>query len=139
LVEDKKARLFLTTLRPNWLVCAVSFVGNSGGLVVAWDPYKLNIVPFLSCGGIFMTGTLLEDKRQITFLNCYGPCLERKLFWDKLVSRALLAHKNLIVVGDLNFTVSAGEVWGDTTRLDPIVGYFKGIILGKSFSRHLTR
>jgi hypothetical protein len=127
MVEDKKARLFFTSLQPNWLVCAVSYVGNSRRLLVVWDPHKLDLVSYLSCGGIFMIGTLLEDKRQIAFLNCYEPCLERKLFWDKLVSRGMLAHKNLIVVGDLNFTVSIGEVWGDTAKLDPTSGYFKGI------------
>jgi hypothetical protein len=38
LVEERKARAFVTTLRPNWLVCAVSSVGRSRGLCVAWDP-----------------------------------------------------------------------------------------------------
>ena len=37
----------------------------------------------------------------------------------------MLAHKNMIVVGDLNFTVSSGEVWGDSTHLDQLVEYFK--------------
>jgi hypothetical protein len=39
----------------------------------------------------------------------------------------MLAHKNLIVAGDLDFTVSDGEVWGDTTQLDPLAVCFKGI------------
>jgi hypothetical protein len=39
----------------------------------------------------------------------------------------MLAYKNMIVAGDLNFTVSVGEVWGDTTHMDPLEGYFKGI------------
>jgi len=39
----------------------------------------------------------------------------------------LLATKHLIVAGDLNFTVSAGEVWGTKSCLDPLARYFKGI------------
>jgi len=127
LVEEKKARTLVNTLCPNWMVCAVNSVGRSRGLVVAWDPLKLNLVP-LSCGGILPTGTILEGNQQVTLLNCYGPCFKRKFFWDKLVSSVLLAYKNLIVARDLNFTINVGEVWGETTRLDQLAGYLKGIL-----------
>jgi hypothetical protein len=33
----------------------------------------------------------------------------------------------MIVVGDLNFTVNAGEVWGEKARLDPLAGYFQRV------------
>jgi hypothetical protein len=42
----------------------------------------------------------------------------------------MLAHKNLIVAGDFNFIVNVGEVWGDTTHVDPLAGYFKDIFQG---------
>jgi hypothetical protein len=97
---------------------------------VAWDPYKFELAPFLSCGGIFMTGTCLEDKRKISLLNVYGPCTERKTFWDKVVSRGMLAYKNLIVAGDLNFTVRL-ERFGVTQRnWTRCRGFFKGIFQG---------
>jgi hypothetical protein len=67
-----------------------------------------------------------EQKAAFTF-ECLWTMFREKNFWDKVVSRGMLAHKNLIVAGDLNFTVSAGEVWGDTTHLDPLAGYFKDI------------
>jgi hypothetical protein len=50
-----------------------------------------------------------------------GPtCSERQLFWDRMVANGLLAAKNLILAGDLNFTTGADEVWGATTQLDKL-------------------
>jgi hypothetical protein len=36
---------------------------------------------------------------SITLLNVYGPCLDRKSFWEKVAARGLLAHINLILAG----------------------------------------
>jgi hypothetical protein len=77
-VHSKKARSFFHTLRPTWLSCAVNSVGTSGGLLVAWDPNYFELVSFLTCGGILLTGKCLESKRQINLLNVHGSCVERK-------------------------------------------------------------
>jgi hypothetical protein len=92
-------------------VC-VSSVGTSGGLLVTWDPNKFTLVPTLCDGGILLMGITLENNRDVNFLNVYGPCFDRLLFWDRLASSGLLATKNLILAGDLNFTTGADEVWG---------------------------
>jgi hypothetical protein len=52
---------------------------------VTWDPNKFDLDPYLSCGGIFMTGTCYENKRMLSLLNVYGPCSDIKCFWDKVV------------------------------------------------------
>jgi endonuclease/exonuclease/phosphatase family metal-dependent hydrolase len=110
LVHSEKTRSFFHTLRPTWLSCAVNYVGTSGGLMVSWDPNYFELVPFLTCGGILLTGICLESKRQINLLNVYGPCVERKHFWEKLESSRLLNLKNLILAGDLNLTLSSREI-----------------------------
>jgi endonuclease/exonuclease/phosphatase family metal-dependent hydrolase len=127
LVDEKKARLFMLNFFPGWLSCVVSSVGNSGGLLVTWDPNKLVLDPFLCCGGILLSGSSLENNKQICLLNVYGPCNERKYFWEQVASRGLLAYNNLIVAGDLNFTTRADEVWGASTHLDKLVGFFKDL------------
>jgi hypothetical protein len=76
-----------------------------------------------------LSGTCIADKRRISFLNVYGPCTDRKIFWEKVDGRGLLAHSDLIVAGDLNFTTSAKEVWGVSALLDPLAVFFKEIFL----------
>jgi exonuclease III len=119
LVHEHKARSFMNTLRPTQLSCAVNSVGKSGGLLVTWDPNKLDIVPYLSCGGIFMTCICIESKMELSLLNVYGPCSDRRGFWNKVAERGMISHKNMIIAGDFNFTVNAGEVWGDSAKLIP--------------------
>jgi hypothetical protein len=58
----------------------------------------------------------------------YGPCNDRLLFWDRLLSSSLLDAKKLILEGDLNFTTGANEVWGPTSHLDRHAGYFLNMI-----------
>jgi hypothetical protein len=54
----------------------------------------------------------LLDNMKLSFLNVYGPCQERKAFWEALDGSGLLRHKDLIMANDLNFTTSPEEVWG---------------------------
>ena len=46
LVDEKKARFFMLHFFPSWLSCVVSSVGNSGSLLVTWDPNKFDLAPF---------------------------------------------------------------------------------------------
>jgi hypothetical protein len=96
---------------------------------VAWDPSKFDLEPFLSCGGILLTGTCCENKRQLTLLNVYGPCTDIITFWDKVFSLGLLVGTNLIVAGDFNFTLNADEVWGVTTLQDQVAAHLRVIFL----------
>jgi len=107
-----KARAFIHSLWMTWLCCVVNSVGNLGSLLVSWDLNYYDLVLFLTCGGILLTGICLATKRHFSILNVYGPCVERKDFWESLGNSGLLAQKNLILVRDLNLTLSSGEIWG---------------------------
>jgi hypothetical protein len=41
----------------------------------------------------------------------------------------LLGDGGLIIGGDLNFTLSAREVWGGMARSDPLADYFANLLL----------
>jgi hypothetical protein len=127
LVEAEKARNFMFTLRPDWMMCAVSSVGNSGGLLASWDPTCFEFAPVLSVGGILLSGSCLTTKRKLTLLNVYAPCKDRKLFWEKVDRAGLLALDNLILAGDLNLSTSPEESWGDFALTDSLAGFFKGL------------
>jgi exonuclease III len=127
LVDASTARDFMHLLRPNWMTCAASSVGNSGGLLASWDPSLFDFFPMLSPGGILLSGTYFELKADINLLNVYGPCADRKVFWQRLDDLGLLAAKNLILAGDLNLTTSPEELWGDRAQIDPLHSFFNHI------------
>jgi hypothetical protein len=103
------------------------FSWKFGGLLVSWDPHFFVFSLVLTCGGILLTGSSLVDKRRLTLLNVYGPCTDRKTFWKKIADRDYLAHTDLILAGDLNFTLNSDEIWGTTTLLDPLAPFFKDL------------
>jgi hypothetical protein len=129
MVVAEKARNFMYNLRPDWMMCAVSVVGTSGGLMASWDPNFYVLDPVLSSGGIFLSGTNLMDNRKISLLNVYRPCQDHKCFWETVDGKGLLAHKDLIIVGDMNFTTSTEEVWGQSTLVDSLAGFFKSLFI----------
>jgi hypothetical protein len=77
----------------------------------------------------FIDRYCLESKRQISLLNAYGPCVERKNFWERLEDSGLLTQKKLILAGDLNLTLSLGKIWGGATTLGSLEGYFKSYFI----------
>jgi hypothetical protein len=81
----------------------------------------------LSSGGILLSGNCFELNRTINLLNVYGPCIDRKAFWQRLDDLGLLAAKNLILAGDLNLITSPKEMWGDKALSDPLSNFFNHI------------
>jgi len=93
--------------------------------LVTWDPNKLDLVPYLSYGGILLTGKCITSKRELTLLNIYGLCSERKNFWNSVADSGLLSHKNLIIADNLNVIVSTGEIWGRVFPSGTFGGFFQ--------------
>jgi endonuclease/exonuclease/phosphatase family metal-dependent hydrolase len=131
LVDEEKARKFLFSLCPTWMYSAVSSVGKSGGLLVAWNPNIVELQPYLCAGGILLTGIHIPDKRRICLINVYGPCTGRRLFWEHLEAKGLLDQSNLILAGDLNFSMGVDEVWGVSALIDSQATFFRDL-----FTKH---
>jgi hypothetical protein len=112
---------------PSWMISVVSFVGKSGRLLVAWNPNIFELHPFLSVGGILLTGIHIPDKRRISFLNAYGSRSGRWQFWEQVEAKGLLAQDDLILAGDLKFFTSTNEVWGEVALSDPMADFFKNL------------
>ena len=125
LVDELRAKSFMSTLRLAWYTATVSSVGKSEGLLVAWDPSKLDLKYYICCGGILLTCTNLELKKHISFLNVYGPCIDRKDLWEKVGDTGILYLKNMVVARDFNFTLHEGDIWGEAVQSNQLNLFFK--------------
>jgi hypothetical protein len=61
-------------------------------------------------------------------MNLYGTYTDRIPFWNDLSNNKIHELRNLILGGDLNFTLSLEEVWGVRPRYDPQEGFFSHYI-----------
>jgi hypothetical protein len=72
--------------------------------------------------GIFVC---VEDMgRNFMILNVYGPTHERIQFWDNLLGNSFTKKENLILGGDLNFSLGAAESWGQRAHSYAQSDYF---------------
>jgi exonuclease III len=127
LSTDQKARVFLHSFRPSWVSVAVSSLGHSGGMLVAWDPCFFDLSPYLTCGGLLLVGRCLATNQELAFINVYGPCISKLQFWSSLANSGILSIPNLILGGDLNITLSADEHWGGNPTPGPSNAFFRDL------------
>lgn len=66
----------------------------------------------------------MELGRSFTFLNIYGPHDDQVGFWTRLFDSSNAKRNNLIMGGDLYFSISAVKSWGAWARPDPLFDFF---------------
>ena len=123
--EGSKAESIIKELLKDWEVESVDSVGLSGGLLTAWSPALLKIDSKKLESAL---ETKLFDKEtgiNFTLLNVYSPFYERKTFWEKIKAEGVLNQPNVILGGDLNLTLTAGESWGENSRQDSLALYIQ--------------
>jgi hypothetical protein len=78
--------------------------------------------------GILLDGFVMDLNKTLKLVNCYGPYGDIQLFWDFVKMDGLLKDHDLLLGGDLNFTLSTREVWGTSSRIDPLETYFNQLL-----------
>jgi hypothetical protein len=119
LIEGDKAKNLFFQCLPHWNVVALDSIGRSRGLLTGWNPTFAEFCAFGTVAGIFLEGRFKHTKEPVKLLNCYASYKDREPFWQQLFDSGLLCEDNLIIGGDLNFTLTASEVWGELARTDP--------------------
>jgi hypothetical protein len=59
-------------------------------------------------------------EKEFKILNVYGPYQDRAPFWEALAKKSFFSHSNLILGGDLKFSLGNAELWGPNARVDPL-------------------
>jgi len=112
---------------PGWKVVAIGAVGLSGGVLCAWNPRVCDLEAFSSSAGILLKGVFRGCNTVVKIFNIYGPFIDREAFWCRLEYSGILKDPALILLGDLNFTLSPTEIWG-STHWDPSMQYFNTLL-----------
>jgi hypothetical protein len=127
MVDSSKAKVFFLKCCPTWDCVAIDASSLFGGLTYGWNPLVDELQAFQTFVGIFLEGHLKEISRPVKLLNCYGPYKDMLSFWKPLEESGFLMHDGLILGGDLNFSTSSREIWGEHARLDPLSDYFSSL------------
>jgi endonuclease/exonuclease/phosphatase family metal-dependent hydrolase len=98
------------------------------GMLSAWNPRKADFSAYLIPAGILLEGRVKDLDRNLKVINCYGPYSDREVFWEAIKNEGIFKDQNLILGGDLNFTTSFREVWGEHARVDPLQPYFSKLL-----------
>jgi hypothetical protein len=127
MVDCIRAKDFFLKCCPSWNCVATDSIGLSGGLISGWNPLKADFLAFHIFVGILLEGRIKDFSFPLKLLNCYGPYKDRLSFWKHLEDSGFLKEDNIIIGGDLNLTLSSGDIWGDRARLDPLSDFFSSL------------
>ena len=64
----------------------------------------------------------------MNIVNIYGCYNNRVEFWDAFKNFVISKKENLIIGGDLNFTLGAHEIWGPKARTYPLAPFFINLL-----------
>eukprot|EP00253_Pinus_taeda_P018177 PITA_18177 len=119
----------LMSLLPGWRFTALDSVGHSGGLGIGYREGRVRILN--QWGMEHAMGTEIRSSDfgfPLTILNIYGPCQGRMNFWNDLLSKDIMGSHNMVLGGDLNFSIGSAEAWGPAAREDPLSDFFLNAI-----------
>jgi hypothetical protein len=110
-------------------VCGLKCQRVLWGLAIGWNPKTIKVIsPWGFESRLGLNILYAETGSEVTILNLYGPYRERAPFWEALGHKSFLKSENLILGGDLNFSLGEVESWGPRARLDPLTYFFNHML-----------
>lgn len=104
--------------------------GRSGGVAIGWLTSMIRCENFWGFhAGIGIEVYSRDIDRVFTMVNIYGPYQERLLFQDRIFSMSWWNSPDLIVGGDLNFSLGEAEIWGESAQVDELIDYFRQALI----------
>ena len=96
---------------------------------ICWNQSTLHCTNFW--GAPFGMGIHIfwaKENLTLNILNIYGLYNSRVTFWDSLQTSHLLRCENLVIGGNMNFTLGVHELWGPRARVDPLASFFSNLL-----------
>lgn len=113
LCKEEAVIPILSSWLSGWTFHALDISGHFGGITVGFKKSTINLKNIWGGGGFLGADIYSKDlEEELRIINVYGPCHNRELFWCRLLSSPLLLEDNVILGGDLNFSLGFSESWG---------------------------
>eukprot|EP00253_Pinus_taeda_P008242 PITA_08242 len=91
---------------PYWTFHAIDALGRSGGLAIGILNKAIKISNIWGGRGfIGLDIYVLSMEMNLRIVNVYDPCSSRSPFWSALLESDLLKEDNILLGGDLNFSM----------------------------------
>ena len=95
--------------------------GRPGGLIVGWrNKSMLYKNTWVMENGLGLSFYSMELKSICVLVNIYGSYIKSEVFWHNLLSKKCIGKKNLILGGDLKFSMGLSESRGPCARDDSL-------------------
>lgn len=106
---------------PNWTFHALDVFGRSEGITIGICNKALEIRNTWGGRG-YLGMDIFSHPLEMEFriINVYGPCVNRATFWRNFLESGLLQVYNIILGGDLNFSLGSSESWGHSAQVDSL-------------------
>ena len=69
-----------------------------------------------------------EGNLHLNLINIYGPYNNKVAFRESVQASQFLKRDNVVIVGDLNFTLGGHEIRGPNARTDSLDTFFKNLL-----------
>jgi len=120
----------LKSLLQGWHFQVVDSIGHSGGLATGIKGGRLKLLNLWGMKhALSMEVQSPEFGFPLMILNIYGPCQGRASFWNELLSKSVMRNHNLVIGGDLNFSIGNAETWGPSAKADSLSYFFMNALI----------
>lgn len=112
---------------PEWDFHFLDLSGCSGGYALGINKRNLNLY---KGGEGFLGADITSSELNMPFrlINIYGPCHNTERFWNSLMDAEFMQDNNLVIGGDLYFSLGLAKSWGCRAQCDHLLAFFKNLL-----------
>ena len=115
----------LELLIKGWKFVCVDVKDKYGGLLLGLKVICFHFLnSWVVVSGLGVSIYSIELKFPFWFINIYDPYLEREGLLNNILSKYCIDKSNIILGGDLNFSLGFSKIWGSQDRVDNNFDFF---------------